>query len=404
MQKWDVIIAGGGPVGLATALQLGRAGLNVALYERGDIRHQEPRASTLHAATLDILDDLGVYHDAEALGIACPFVRYWDRPTGKLVAEFDHAVLAGEVRFPWALQCEQDKLSRIIHNHLKLLPNVEICAATHITRVQQSEDGVEAFATSSNGIETRVTADFLVGADGARSTVRQSCNISFEGFTYPERFLIISTPHDFMGVGGYAFRNYVLDPDRWATLFKISWDGPPGIWRMVTPALPDETVESLESAETAEERLQQFFPRSSRYDVPFFNWYTVDQRVAAQFRQGRILLAGDAAHLNNPLGAMGLNSGLHDAANLSEKLIDILRGAATLELLDQYERQRRHVAVEHVQQATIADKKNLEQRDAAARTRYLENLERCASDRELSKKFLMRASLADSLREAAAIQ
>ncbi len=215
--------------------------------------------------------------------------------------------------------------------------------------------------------------------------------------------MIISTPHDFMAEGGYAYRNYVLDPDRWATLFKISWDGPPGIWRMVTPARPDETEESLESEATAQERLQQFFPRSPPYDIPFFNWYTVDQRVAARFWQERIVLAGDAAHLNNPLGAMGLNSGLHDAANLAPKLISIICNGTAPNVLGQYERQRRHIAVAHVQEATIADKKNLEQRDPVARKRYLEELERIAMDKILSKKFIMRASLANSLREAATI-
>ncbi len=400
--KTRVIIVGGGPVGLITALQLGAAGLDVVVFEQGDVRHQEPRASTLHAATLDMLDDLGVYARIKPVSIVCPIVRYWDRRSGGLIAEFDHAVLQGETRHPWALQCEQDKLSRALGEMLKGYRNVTVLTQTRVTSCTQSDDVVEVTARGADGNETQWQAPYLVAADGAKSLIRAQADIAFEGFTYPERFLIVSTPYDFMSNGGFAYRNYVLDPEEWATLFKIAWHGPPGVWRMVTPVKPAETADVLAQRDTAQSRLQRFFPRDDDYDIPFFKWYTVDQRVAARFRKGRIILAGDAAHLNNPLGAMGLNSGLHDAVNLSSKLVSVLAGGDA-GLLDLYERQRRHVAVEHVQTATMADKQNLEHRDPEVRAAYLAKLAQTAADPALAKRYMMRASLIESLQDAARI-
>jgi 3-(3-hydroxy-phenyl)propionate hydroxylase len=399
-----IIVVGGGPVGLTIALKLGQAGLVVKLFERGDIIHQEPRASTLHAATLDMLSDLGVYGLIEPVSIVCPVMRYWDRQSGKLIAEFDHEVLKDEIRHPWALQCEQDKLSRALFAVLGQCKNVEIATGATVIACVQSGEEVSVTVRDTAGNETQHSGSYLVGADGARSVVREQLDIAFEGFTYPERFLIISTSHDFMTNGGFAYRNYILDPEEWAALFKISWNGPPGVWRMVTPARADETAETLSSEETAQSRLQKFKPLATQYDIPFYKWYTVDQRVASRFRQGRIVLAGDAAHLNNPLGAMGLNSGLHDAFNLSEKLIAIVKREASPALLDRYERQRRHVAVVHVQAATMADKQNMEHRDPDRRQAYLADLRKRAEDPVLAKDYLMKASLIESLRDAAQVE
>jgi len=112
MANCKIIIVGGGPVGLIIGLMLGRAGIDVTLFDMGDIVHQHPRAATIHPATLDLLDDLGVYRLIEPLGIVCPVVNYYDQK--ELLASFDHGLLADETRHPWVLQCEQDKLSRVL--------------------------------------------------------------------------------------------------------------------------------------------------------------------------------------------------------------------------------------------------------------------------------------------------
>ena len=395
-----MIIAGGGPVGLTVALMLGRAGIAVMLFDQGDIVHSQPRAATIHPATLDILDDLGVYALIEPQGIVCPIVNYYD---GKLLlASFDHALLRDETRHPWVLQCEQDKLSRTLFAMAKAIPNITFRTAAKVTGCSQRDDGVEVTVEVADGGQERHQAHYLVGADGARSTIRKAIDIEFEGFTYPERCMIIGTPYDF-AADGYAYRNYIADPQEWYNLFKISWQGPPGIYRLVVPVRPEEPLEGADALATAQRKLQRFNERPQSYEIAFYDAYTVAQRVAATFRKGRVLLAGDSAHLNSPIGAMGMNSGIHDAVNLASKLICVLHGAESDAVLDRYVRQRRHVATSHVQTATIANKQNMEQRDPIRRQRYRDEMRRRAQDPVLAKAFLMRTALIDSLRDAARI-
>ena len=392
-----IIIAGGGPVGLIVGLVLGRAGIEVTVLDKGDILHQHPRAATIHPASLDILDDLGVYERIEPLGIVCPIVNYYDQQ--ELLASFDHALLAGETRHPWVLQCEQDKVSRVLFAMSRDLPTLDIQTETEVLACSQSADAVEAEVKRPDGSRERITGRYLIGADGARSTVRSETGIEFEGFTYPERFMIIGSTYDF-AQAGYALRNYISDPVEWYNLFKISWKGPPGVYRLVVPVSLDEALDEDHILETCQRKFQRFHPRSEPYEIVINDSYVVHQRVAATFRQGRIILAGDAAHLNSPIGAMGMNSGIHDAVNLANNLIRVLRREEDEGALDRYVRQRRHVAVEHVQTATIANKKNMEQRDPATRQKYRDEMHRAAADPALAKKFLMRTSLIECLRDA----
>jgi 3-(3-hydroxy-phenyl)propionate hydroxylase len=392
-----IIIAGGGPVGLIIGLILGRAGVEATLFDKGDIDHQEPRAATIHPASLDILDELGVYERIEPLGLVCPIVNYYDQH--ELLASFDHAVLAGETRHPWVLQCEQDKVSRVLYAMARELPGLDIRTETEVLACSQSTDAVEVEVQCPDGTRERIEGRYLIGADGARSTVRGEAGIEFEGFTWPERFMIIGTPYDF-AQAGYAYRNYISDPVEWYNLFKISWKGPPGVYRLVVPVSLDEALDEDRILETCQRKFQRFHACAQPYEIVLYDSYVVHQRVAAAFRAGRILLAGDSAHLNSPIGAMGMNSGIHDAVNLAGNLIRVLRGEENEGALDRYGRQRRHVAVEHVQTATIANKKNMEQRDPATRRKYREEMRRAAEDPVLAKKFLMRTSLIECLRDA----
>lgn len=396
----NIVVAGGGPVGLMVAVLLGQAGIKVTVIDKGDINHQDPRAATIHAATLDLLDDAGVYERIEPLGIVCPIVNYYDQQ--ELLASFDHALLKNETRHPWVLQCEQDKLSRVLFSMARELPEVEVRPETEVLEFTDSGDAVAVTLRGPNGIEEILHADYLIGADGARSTVRKKAGIAFEGFTYDERFMIIGTSYDFSKVG-YAYRNYISDPVEWCNLFKIAWKGPPGVYRLVVPVTPKELSDPVRVQETCQRKLQHFHPRDESYEVVLHDSYVVSQRVAATFRQGRVILAGDSAHLNSPIGGMGMNSGLHDAFNLARNLQSVLDGEADDDALELYVRQRRHVAVTHVQTATIANKKFMEQRDPETRAKYHDDMRRAAENPALAKKFLMRTSLIDSLRDAETI-
>jgi 3-(3-hydroxy-phenyl)propionate hydroxylase len=250
----------------------------------------------------------------------------------------------------------------------------------------------------------RIRADYLIGADGGRSTVRKTAGIGFEGFTYPEQFIKIATPFDVAKLNpNLVLRNYFSDPFEWCNLFKVRGEEPGGLWRAIFPLQEGETEDSALDPDRIEERLQKFFPKPGRYETRYVNVYGVHQRVASTFRLGRVLLAGDSAHLNNPIGGMGMNGGIHDGINLAEKLARVIQGEADEDLLDLYSRQRRHAAVKYVQAQTIANKRLMEERDLAVRKVNFEELRRTAENPETAKQYMRRAALFDSLRDAASV-
>lgn len=403
MSEDRVLIAGAGPVGLVLALSLARNGHKVTVFECRADQHQEPRAATIHPSTLDMLDDIGVYAEIEPVGLVAPIVHYWDRRADELIAVFDHAVLAGETRHPWVLQCEQNKLEQAACRLLCGHPCAEVRFSTTVMGVEQGADGVLLSIANDAGEGEVVAGTYLVACDGGRSVIREQLGIAFEGFTYADRAVIIGTPFDFAAAKGYALRNYFSDPEQWANLFKISWDGPPGVWRLVLPTRPEEPIEEILSEAGLQERLQRFYPRDEPYEVVLANLYTVQQRVAADYRAGRVLLCGDAAHINSPIGGLGMNTGVHDAVNLAEKMDRLLRGEVGMDVLDHYSRQRRHVALTHTKAQTMRNKQRLEETDPDARRRDRDEMRKTAQDPVRAKAFLMRTSLIDSVREAAAV-
>ncbi len=238
---------------------------------------------------------------------------------------------------------------------------------------------------------------YIVSGEGARSIIRKELGIDFEGFTYSDRTLNIEVAYDFRK-HGYTERNYISDPDEWSNLFH--WLGPPDRWRVHFPTKEDETDDELRRPEVLQAKLQDFLPTGKDFEIVGCNVYTVHQRVATRFRSGRAILAGDSAHVNSPIGAMGMNSGVHDAFNLADKLIAIFHGEADDDVLDRYERQRRHVAVKHTQADTIRNKRLLAEKDPAVRKKNHDDLRRTAEDPKLARAFLLRSSLIDSIREA----
>jgi 3-(3-hydroxy-phenyl)propionate hydroxylase len=398
-----VLIAGGGPVGLLCAWLLGRRGLSVCLFDDNEGPRADPRAATTHPATLDLLTDDGLAADMARVGLVAPIFQFWDRPTDELVAQFDHAILAGDTKHPYVVQCEQFKTANLILERLRKLPNVEILFGHEVVDVAQTGDAVRVEVRGPQGVTTHA-GNYLIGADGGRSVVRKQSAIAFDGFTWPERFIVLTTPYDFEAERGYCYRSYFADPEAWCNCFKVSADGPPGLWRTVFPTDPAQAESDLMSDAGVQARLQKFFPSPAPYDVVHRNLYVTHQRVAATFRKGRVLLAGDAAHVNNPIGGMGLNGGIQDAVNLADKLARILLENAPDRMLDLYDRQRRTIAVEFVQEQSIANKKRLEARDPEARRDNLGELRAIAADPARARQFLLRSSMIVSQQRAAAME
>lgn len=397
-----VLIAGGGPVGLLCAWLLGRQGIPVRLFDVNAGLQADPRAATTHPATLDLLVDDGLSRDMAAVGLVAPIFQFWDRPSNRLVAEFDHAVLAQDTRHPFVVQCEQFKTSQLLLKRVKALANVEILFDHEVVDVRQSTSSVSIDVKGPAGVQSHSGA-YLIGADGGRSVVRKRSDIAFDGFTWPERFIVLTTPFDFRSERGYSFRSYFAEPGAWCNCFKVSADGPPGLWRTVYPTEPSQEESWILSDAGVQERMQRFFPSPHPYEIVHRNLYVTHQRVASTFRKGRVLLAGDAAHVNNPIGGMGLNGGIQDAVNLAGKLISVLLHGESDRSLDLYDLQRRTVAVEFVQEQSIANKKRLEESDPEVRKRNLDELSRIAEDPGRSRQFLLRTAMIASQKRADSI-
>lgn len=396
-----VLIAGGGPAGMSAALFLLAEGVPVTVLERSVTPHADPRAATYHPPTLEMFESSGVTAELHDRGIVARHWQYRDRHSG-LVAQFDLGVLADDTRYPYRLQCEQHKLVAMLERRVAAHPLARVVHGAELVGVTQTDEQVQVEIRHPHGGSEYLRGLWLIGADGGRSVVRKSQDIGFEGFTWPERFLVITTTFDFQTLG-YAYSSYTMDPIEWAATFKVPGEDDRGIWRCVFPTRPEDAEDTLLDFGRAAERLAAFAPESVQGRIVHTNLYAVHQRVAQTYRKGRVLLAGDAAHVNNPLGGMGLNFGVHDAHNLAQRLGRLWRGEAGSEVLDQYDRQRRAVAERYLQAQTIANKQTLEETDDTARRARQAAMRATAADPLQARGYLLRTAMIEGLRAAAAI-
>jgi len=392
-----VVVVGGGPVGSVAALTLALEGIPVTVLEREPAPIIDYRASTFHPPTLDLLDACGATEALLAMGLKAPTMQYRDRQRGR-IAEFDFSLLGNETRHPYRLQCEQFKLVDWTHRRLAAIPGAQLLFSHAVADVRPSEDEVVVRADTPDG-ERVFKADFVIAADGGRSAVRKALDIDFEGFTYPEHFLVAGTRFDFRArMPDICSVNYTADPEEWYLLLQI-----PDMWRIVLPVDAGREPEDAVREASIQSSLHNLLPRREPYEIVVRAIYRVSQRVAATYRKGRVFLAGDAAHINNPLGGMGLNGGLHDALSLTERIARVWHGESG-DALAGYEPQRRPAAVDAINAITQRNKRLLEERDPEVRRRNLQEWAAIAADRTRAYQHLLDASMIAPLRRCGMIR
>jgi 3-(3-hydroxy-phenyl)propionate hydroxylase len=380
---------------MCAATILAQEGVDVTLVEINPEPMPDWRASTFHAPTLELLDRIGIVERMHREGLVVPRYQFRDRKAG-LVAEYDFSLLTDETKYPYRLQLNQQRLVEMLFEGLLQAPTASLVFGTQLVGLSSHEDGVTlTLKDVLSGVERQLEAAFVIGADGARSTTRNLLEVPFEGMTYLERFLITSTPVDMAElIPDLAPVNYIADPEEWLFILRT-----PESWRVLWPVPTDVESDVAMSDEEIERHLQGVAPRAEAYPILDRQIYSVHQRVAERFVTGRTLLMGDAAHINSPVGGVGLNSGIHDAFDAATRLSRILKdGADVAEELAAYEFYRRRVALEYVQADTDRNTKRLAERDPELRKRNIEEMRALAFDPDAQRNFLRRVSLLESFR------
>lgn len=393
-----ILIAGAGPVGLVSAIRLAEAGIPCTVLEAADAPHEDLRASTWHPPTLDMLAPYGLADRLVDSGLVTPTWQIRMHRTGER-AEFDLGILADVTGHPFRLQCEQHKFVRMALDWLEAHGGVEMRFDAPVVGVHQDADGVVVDLGGAHTGE-RLAGRWLIGADGAKSAVREALGLSLSGATYPETTILATTRFPFHEhLEGLSNVNYI-----WSDVSTFSLLRLPGIWRCSLHQDAGESVEDALKPEAIERKLQRIVARPEPYAVEEVRPYRIHRRIVDRYRVGRVLLAGDAAHLNSPSGGMGMNGGIHDAFNLTEKLIRVWRGEAEEALLDRYERQRRPIAEEEILAQADRNRGRMQERDPERRLSILRDLQATIADPAKARAYLLRSSMIEGLNRAAAIQ
>ena len=388
----DVLIAGAGPVGMSLALALSRKNISVIVLEKLSELSREARASTIHPPTLEFFDEIGIIEDILASGLRIESLQFWERASRELVADFPYNLIGNDTEYPFRFQCPQSTVTRIILKHIEQTACGKVLFNHEFVRSEQDANGVKVVANTPDG-ETEFYCKYLIGCDGAFSKVRENLGLGFEGKTYEDQFLLVSTDLNLNGVfpnmGTVA---YIFDPEEWVIIMTL-----PDTVRLVFRLKPFENADEAKQLEKVKKRIAKFLETELTYNIKAVSTYHVHQRITEKFRVGRTILAGDSAHINNPTGGMGMNSGVHDSNLLARNLVAVLNGESDI-LLDEYAKIRKETAVKMVQATTDKNYKNLSASDENARQKRNQELREAANDKTKAREYLLKtAMLADRI-------
>ena len=370
----DVIIVGGGPTGFINALGLAQAGVRVTIIEAESAINSSPRAAVYFWSVLAGLERLGILAEAESIGFAKQDYTYVVARTGERIS-YAINILEGHTPRPYNLHLGQHRLADIAMRRLQAFPNAAVRFGTLLQRLEQDAAGVTLTVRTRSATDT-LRAKWVIGADGAGSTVRQQIGLSFDGMTWPERFVATNVYYDFERYG-YARSTFVIDDGCGAIIALLDNQG---LWRctyMEDAALPEETC--LERVPAAFARV---LPGNGAFRLDRASPYRMHQRSAPRYRVGRVVLAGDAAHVTNPTGGLGLTCGLFDSFALYPALSAIVLQGADSGVLDRYSDARRDAFVNRASPQAVANKRLIYHANGGgpALEEALAGLRRLASD------------------------
>jgi 2-polyprenyl-6-methoxyphenol hydroxylase-like FAD-dependent oxidoreductase len=291
------------------------------------------------------------------------------------------ALLDTEQEQPYDLLLGQDVLAEIIVDHLSRLPSSAVRRRHRVTDIVQDADTVTVLV-DAQGEPRTLRAPWLIAADGARSTVRNALNLAFDGFTWPERFVATNVYYDFKA-HGFDSANFLSDPVNWAIIIQINHQG---LWRVAYGE--DAYISEDEVRRRVGDHYAAIMPGREKWELANIGSYRVHERCAASFRLGRVLLVGDAAHICNPIGGLGLAGGIVDAVALTNALLRVLNGDADDAIFDQYSTERRRTFLEFTSPTVSENKRRLSEQDPERRKRNLAGLRHVCADPELTRKAL----------------
>ena len=386
LTREPILIVGAGPVGLTLAWRLSQLGLDVQVFEAENRITDQLRASTFHPPTLDYFDESGITAELVEADRITPTWQIRMQTSGER-AEFDLSVLNEDTAHPYRLQCRQELLGRAL---VARLPKDAVHFGCPITAVAQDKDGVSI--TLNDEV---VRGSILIGCDGAHSIVREAIGAVFEGETYPENTILVTTHFPFEDhLKELSGVNYIWKPGGTYSLLRL-----PDLWRISLHPTEGQTPEMALEDSAIRVQTREFIPQAGDIEIVEKRIYRVHRRVATHYRRNRMFIAGDAAHLNSPKGGMGMNGGIHDAWCLADLLMEVANGGDP-DRLDKYEARRRPIACDDIVAQADKNRARMSVKNEAKRHEYLKSLQEIAANPIKSREFLLRSSMIEGLRRS----
>ena len=390
----DVLIVGAGPVGLLAANALVEKSIDMYICDKLNAPVEELRASTFHPPTLDLLEPLGLTSAVLENGLKSPEWQIRFHETGDRVV-FDLSVLKADTNHPYRVQCEQAHLAAAARAKLGRA-GIEVNYGCQVEDIVDKGAFVET-TLMSGGVRFRIRSRYLIGADGAQSIVRGHVTTTFPGHTYPETTILATTDFPFENyLEGLSNINYVWWEKGTFSLLKL-----PDLWRCSLYPDSEETLEEALEEAAIRRKLSRIKPEAADCNINVIRPYRVHMKIADEFCRNRIVLAGDAAHLNSPSGGMGMNGGIHDALMLSDALELSLR-ANDETALPRYAAARRATALEDILQAADRNRSRMQEKEPGKRRDIFNELKNITEQTETARSYLLKTSMIEGLRKSEA--